>query len=111
MASIKKMLSSRYSNKINSIRDSISIELDECQNILENQGFQVKRSENLVNYEAAQSLTAEKGNIVFIANHFLQGGKELSIRLKHHGYVTTVPIFSRKMDEVMAVVNSAQYII
>lgn len=110
MSIMKNILDFLYAEKNIDIRDSINIELDECQSILEKNGFKVKRSKHLVNYEAAQCLTAEKGSVILIANRFLRGGKDLSMILNHCGQATRVPLFPSKLNEVIVIVNAAQCI-
>ncbi|SDF21883.1 hypothetical protein [Sporomusa acidovorans] len=109
MSLIKNLLDFLYKEHAGNIRKTISMELDECQRTLEQQGFKVKRSEQLVNYEAAQCLTAEKGNVMLTATQFLKGNKDLSISVKHHGHMATMPFFSHKLDDAIAVVNAAQW--
>ncbi|MBP2634454.1 MAG: hypothetical protein H6Q72_361 [Firmicutes bacterium] len=107
---LEKTLDFFYGEKNTTISDAIATELDEHQQFLEKNGFAVKRSSHLINYEAAQCLTAEKGNVVLTTNRFLRGGKDLSIQLKQHGYETAVPLFPGKLAETVAVVNAAQRI-
>lgn len=107
---LEKALDFFYGEQNTTLCDSIAAELDEYQQFLESNGFAVKRSSHLVNYEAAQSLTAEKGNVVLTANRFLRGGKDLSIQLKQPGCETAVPLFPGKLAETVAVVNAAQRI-
>lgn len=107
---LEKILDFFYGEKNSKICDSIKTELDEYQNFLEKNGFSVKRSKHLINYEAAQCLTAEKGDVVLTATRFLRGGKDLSMQLKRGGYETVVPLFPGKLADTVAVVNAAQRI-
>ncbi|MDR3560630.1 MAG: hypothetical protein P4N59_04175 [Negativicutes bacterium] len=106
--SIKGLFAACCARKNTDSRNSINIELDRRQRVLENDGFKVKRSEQLVNYEAALSLTAEKDNVVFRATRFLRGGRDLSVTLKHGGQETTLPIYPYKFDDAIAIVTAAQ---
>ncbi len=110
MSILESVLDFLYGKNNSILCDSIKNELDEYQSFLEKNGFKVQRGKQLVNYEAAQCLTAEKGNVVLTANRFLNGGRDLSIRLKHRGYATIVPLFPAKLAETVAVVNASHNI-
>ena len=64
MSIIKNLLDFLYPLENTGFSNSINTELEECQNILMNHGFKVKRSGNLVHNETVQSLIAEKGHVV-----------------------------------------------
>ncbi|MCE5284256.1 MAG: hypothetical protein LLG02_00165 [Pelosinus sp.] len=108
MSIMKSILAYRYTKKNIDLCDSINIELDERQSMLENIGFKVKRSEHMVNYEPALILRAEKNNLVLKVTRFLQGRRDLSLVIKNGKRETTLPLYPSKFDEAIAIVNAAQ---
>lgn len=110
MSIINNLLDYLYSEKNANIREAINKEMDEYQRILVKNGFIVKRSPRLVHYGFVQQLSAEKGNVILVANRKLRGRNNLSIELRHRKYGKAIPLFSYKLDEAIAVANIAQCI-
>ncbi len=89
--------------------DSINEKLDSYQNILEKQGYKVKRCKHLANYEAAMILTAQKGNITIRTSSYLRGGEDVSLILQHGSYETTAPLFPYNLEEALDMAAALQY--
>jgi diphthamide synthase subunit DPH2 len=89
--------------------DSINEKLDSYQNILENQGYKVKRCKHMTNYEAAIILTAQKGNITIRTSRYLRGGEDVALILQHGNYETTIPLFPYNFKEALDIADTLQY--
>lgn len=108
MSNINSLLDFYYKKNNTELRDSIKLELDNRQRKLEKLGFKVKRSECMVNYEAAVSLSVEKNNAVLKETRFLQGRRDMSIVIKHDGQETNMPLYPYTFEEAIAVLNAAR---
>lgn len=108
MSIMKRISSLHYCPKTTVTRDTIHKELDGYQNTLEKQGFTVRRTEQIVNYEAAVSLLAEKGGVILRASRYLTGGRDLSIILNRDGVERTVSLVPYSFMSALSIAHSLQ---
>lgn len=90
------------------VNGGVHRELEGYQRTLENLGFKVRYEEEMVHYEPAQVLSAEKGNVVLRANCYLKGGKDFSLCLKRNGYEKKVPISIYSLQHAISMAEAIQ---
>ena len=86
----------------------INKELEVYQHTLENLGFKVACYEDMVNYQAAQVLAAEKGYVILRASCTYKGKKHFSLSLKRDGYEKKVPMSIYSLNHAISMVQAIQ---
>jgi len=107
MSFTKSIWALRYASKHTIPGDCLHKKLDEYQSTLENLGFKVKRDEQMINYDVARVLTAEKDNVVLRISRYLRGGEDISMILKRDGYEKIVSLLPFNFKDALAIANTA----
>ena len=107
---MKNMLGSLYEKKLAAIGSVRTREQGRYRTVLEESGFKVSRRHSPHRFEAADSLVAEKGNVILEVVQLLRGGSAFSVIVKRGERRKRVSLFTGRLEEAIAYADAAQYL-